>query len=242
MSEDSGEKVPLWYISFADMITLLLSFFVMLQTMAHTQDSKLLGISQESFRRAIAGMGVPDFLFGRGGQLDLEYHKVKNAMEEKSAKEVNPGRIIDADDESIRKLFEQIKKEMETQSTNQTPRLVNVIQAPIAFASGGSELSAADKAVLDGLVRNLIQNGAGSGQLEVLGWAGDEPSEQRQWMVSAQRAGEVERYLRASLGKVRPGQWELSSWGVGPSNPKLQTLGFVPGKSAILIAVTAKGE
>jgi flagellar motor protein MotB len=242
MSEEHGEKVPLWYISFADMITLLLSFFVMLQTMAHTQDAKLLGISQESFRRAIAGMGVPDFLFGKGGQLDLEYRKIRNSMEEKPAKDINPGRVIDADDESIRRLFEQIKKEMETKSSDQAPRLLNVIQAPIAFASGGSELGSADKAVLDGLVRNLLQNGAGAGQLEVLGWAGDEPSEQRQWVVSARRAGEVERYLRGALGKVRPGRWELSSWGVGPCSPKLQTLGFVPGKSAILIAVTAKGE
>jgi flagellar motor protein MotB len=242
MSEDSGEKVPLWYISFADMITLLLSFFVMLQTMAHTQDSKLLGISQESFRRAIAGMGVPDFLFGRSGQLDMEYHKRRHSMEERPTKEINPGRVLDADDDSIRRLFEQIKKEMETQSSNQAPRLLNVIQAPIAFTPGGSELTSADREALDGLVRNLLQNGTGSGQLEVLGWAGDEPSEKQQWVVSARRAGEVEAYVRAALGKARPGQWELSSCGVGPSSPKLQSLGFVPGKSAILIAVTSKGE
>ncbi len=242
MSEEHGEKVPLWYISFADMITLLLSFFVMLQTMAHTQDAKLLGISQESFRRAIAGMGIPDFLFGKSGQLDLEYRKIRHSMEERPTQEINPGRVLDADDESIRQLFEQIKKEMETQSSNQSPRLVNMIQAPIAFARGSGELGAADKAVLDGVVRNLLQNGVGAGQLEVLGWAGDEPTERQQWIVSARRAGEVERYLRDALGKARPGQWELSSWGLGPSNPKLQTLGFVPGKSAILIAVTAKGE
>ena len=242
MSEDSGEKVPLWYISFADMITLLLSFFVMLQTMAHTQDAKLLGISQESFRRAIAGMGIPDFLFGKSGQLDMEYRKIRHSMEEKPTREINPGRILDADDESIRQLFDKIKKEMETQSSNQTPRLLNVIQTPIAIAPGGSELSAADKEVLDGVVRNLLQNGAGAGQLEVLGWAGDEPTERQQWVVSAERAGEVERYLRAALGKARQGRWELSSWGLGPSNPKLQALGFVSGKSAILIAVTAKGE
>lgn len=30
--EEGGEAVPLWYVSFADMITLLLSFFVMLST------------------------------------------------------------------------------------------------------------------------------------------------------------------------------------------------------------------
>ena len=117
-----------------------------------------------------------------------------------------------------------------------------MIQAPIAFSPGGSDLSPADNEVLDGLVRNLLQNGAGAGQLEVLGWAGDEPTERQQWILSAQRAGAVERYLRAALGKVRPGRWELSSWGLGPSNPKIQALGFVPGKSAILIAVTAKGE
>jgi hypothetical protein len=32
--EDSGESVPLWYMSFADMATLLLAFFVMLTTFA----------------------------------------------------------------------------------------------------------------------------------------------------------------------------------------------------------------
>ena len=65
MAEAGGEKVPIWIISFADMITLLLSFFVMLQTMASRRDDKLFSIAQDSFRRSMAGFGIPDLVFGK---------------------------------------------------------------------------------------------------------------------------------------------------------------------------------
>ena len=39
--EETGEKSPLWIISFADMISLLMAFFVMLLTMAHDKSGKI---------------------------------------------------------------------------------------------------------------------------------------------------------------------------------------------------------
>ena len=241
--ESSGEKVPLWIISFADMITLLLSFFVMLQTMAKTQDAALIGISRESFHRAIAGMGVPDFLFGETGQLDMKYKQLRHSMEEKPTDEINPGRIIDADDEVIRQLFNKIKEEMKTSTSNQPRKVLNVLQAPVKFKSGRHELSPEDKAALDLLVQTLLGNARPrDNQLEVLGWAGDESDPRQQWMLAARRASKVEQYLRVALREAPKGQWEFSSWGVGSGNPKLQSMGFAPGKSAILIVVSTKGE
>ena len=89
---DSGGSLR-WLLTYADMITLLLSFFVMLQTMAHTQDAKLMGISQQAFRRAISGMGMPDFLFGKQSHLDFEYQKLRHSTEEASTP--NPGRWLE---------------------------------------------------------------------------------------------------------------------------------------------------
>ena len=213
----------------------------MLQTMAHTQDAKWLGISQESFRRAIAGMGIPDFLFGKSGQLDLEYRKIRHSMEERPTQEINPGRVLDADDESIRQLFEQIKKEMETQLSNQSPRLVNMIQAPIAVARGSGELVRPTRWCWTGWCGTSCRTALGPGSWRC--WVGRATSPRTpavDCLGPAGRRGGTVSSRRAGQGPA--GTVGVVFVGLGPSNPKLQTLGFVPGKSAILIAVTAKGE
>ncbi|MFA6132732.1 MAG: flagellar motor protein MotB [Phycisphaerae bacterium] len=56
--ESGGEGVGLWYISFADMITLLLSFFVMLTTFSSFDDgsmSKLEGVMESVSQSGIFG-------------------------------------------------------------------------------------------------------------------------------------------------------------------------------------------
>ena len=157
--EPSGEKVPLWIISFADMITLLLSFFVMLQTMAKSQDGTLFGASQESFRRAINGMGFPDLLLGKQGLVEMDYHKIQYPTEEASAGTASPepARVIDADDDTIRRLFEDLKQQMDVQADNPTETLLARMMTPIHFEKGSATLSQKDLDYIVGLAATFPQ-------------------------------------------------------------------------------------
>ncbi|GAH48610.1 unnamed protein product, partial [marine sediment metagenome] len=79
---DTVTEVPGWIVSFSDMITLLLAFFVLLQAFAHTQDPELFYLGQGSFRRAIAGLGMPNLFLGRRQGPEFYYRKHKHSTEE----------------------------------------------------------------------------------------------------------------------------------------------------------------
>ncbi len=243
-AESRGEKVPLWIISFADMITLLLSFFVMLQTMAHTQDAKLMGASRESFRRAIAGFGLPDLVLGKQPSQSLDYHKLKYPTEENDD---TPGfnRVIDADDEQIRNTFEDLKKNMETRSSDTRAKVSNVIVTPITFAGAGAQLNEAARSYLGELAGNLTQETRrGGGQLFVLGMAGEADvggagaavDESQLLSLSARRAQVVSECMRPLLS-ARGQRWGVTAWGIGKGDEHTRSLGAVAGRTFIVIAV-----
>ena len=74
--EDPKPSVPGYIVTFSDMITLLLTFFVMLLSLAETQvdDHKFLeGIA--SFRTAVADFGLSGFLISRHSGPELEHPK-----------------------------------------------------------------------------------------------------------------------------------------------------------------------
>jgi chemotaxis protein MotB len=215
--EESGEKVPLWIISFADMITLLMSFFVMLQTMANHQDAALMGVSRESFRRAIAGFGMPDLLYGSPSELSFDYRKLKYPTESADEPQKNPERVIDADDEEIRRVFKEVRSRIDTNSTNTNETLVNLIRLPIEFDSGQAELTAAAREALQVQAEHFASElKPAVHRLYVIGFAPEELEGGQRWILSAIRAKRVEQFLLETLSSRSGAKWTTTCWGSGP--------------------------
>lgn len=216
-AEEHGEKVPLWIISFADMITLLLSFFVMLQTMAHSRDAMMFGIAQDSFRRAMAGLGLPDLLLGRQPITGFDYRKLKYPTEETTPEESQPNaRIIDGEDEDIRKSFAEMQKLMEGTS-EKSEKLMHTVSTPIRFTSAGDTLDREARDYLSGLASDLKQNLTGQTiRLYVIGMAQETGIDRESWFLAARRAAAVEQYLRLALeSELTRGKWSIHSLGAG---------------------------
>jgi flagellar motor protein MotB len=215
MSEESGgEKVPVWIISFADMITLLLAFFVMLQTMATEKSTELFQVGQGSFNRALAGLGIPDMLYGKSPDSGRDYRKIKYPTEESETEYIPPNRVIDAEDEEIRNLFEDLRRAIETDASSSDEQIIDTRSTPIRFATGSAQLDEPARKYLDELVVDLRQNLGGRPiRIYVNGAVENPRGGKEHWLLSARRSATVEQYLRQTLApELEQGIWEIFSF------------------------------
>jgi hypothetical protein len=214
--EEQGEKAPLWMISFADMISLLMAFFVMLLTMATTRSGKLcetgMGVFERSiqgFRDSIASFGVPGVL---GEKKSLGFERTMRRFAVEGEKEETGGeRLIDADEERLKRLFNQLQ----TQAVA-TPSSVKGSQAlcditPIVFGRDAWQLQGDDERYLAHFCADL----KASGSLReivvlVVGAAPDATTFRDKWAVAAERARAVAQYIRHEFGDT---PIDIVSWG-----------------------------
>jgi flagellar motor protein MotB len=238
--EESGEKVPIWIISFADMITLLLSFFVMLQTMASRRDDKLFSIAQDSFRRSLAGFGIPDLIFGKQSATDFNYRKIKYPSLEADPNRASRVRVINSEDDAIRLAFSQMKKTMESKVSQAAEVTLQVINTPLRFDGPSDRLLDADQQYLGEMAINLQQS-LGSQAVKIYVIANSPGTHKEDWLLAAQRATAVEKSLRRLLAPQLQGasSWELVSAGSGPQASLPGTSGSI---SRPLITLTIVGK
>jgi outer membrane protein OmpA-like peptidoglycan-associated protein len=238
--EDKGESAPLWIISFADMISLLMAFFVMLLTMSTTKSGKLCnegeGIFEKTlygFRRSIDGFGMPGLLGAPGEQLNFDNSKVYYPISEGT--DPSAQRTIDAGEEKIRRDFRRLERRTKTYEAQIQGGNPNFIVVPVTFAKGQSDLTESAQQCLGTFLTDLKGFGSVEGlNLYVVGLAPDEPDPQRQWLLSARRADVTAQFLRNGLPAGTP--CHIFSWGAGAGGDWVKKDSPLSGQSQIAIA------
>ncbi|MHC4678977.1 MAG: flagellar motor protein MotB, partial [Planctomycetota bacterium] len=79
--EAGGTKVPGYIVTFSDMVTLLLTFFVMLLSLADIQDPELFNQGRDSFIESLTYIGLGSLL-GKEDAPSFGDHKTKHFVPE----------------------------------------------------------------------------------------------------------------------------------------------------------------
>lgn len=216
--EEQGERAPLWIISFADMISLLMAFFVMLLTMATTRSGKLCetgtGVFERSiqgFRDSIASFGIPGVL-GEKKSLGFE-RSMRHFAVEGEKEDTNGERLIDADEERAKRLFNQLRNQ-----ATASPSTIKGSQAlcnatPIVFGRDAWQLQDDDERYLARFCADLKASGSLQDlMVVVVGAAPDATTFRDKWAVAAERARAVAQAVRHEFADT---PIDVVSWGTG---------------------------
>jgi flagellar motor protein MotB len=232
-SEESAPKVPGYIVTFSDMVTLLLTFFVMLLTMAEVQDPALFNKGRDSFIKSIRyiGLGV---LFGRKEMPDLNMVKLKYYTPDPD--ETFARRNIDANREKTRRIFKKLTQSMTAIPSQIVAGNTNFALTNVRFPPGQAALNEQARQFLTEFCLDLQQGlGSEAVKLYVLGLDNDEATQKQQWILSARRAQTTAEFLKHTLPSAS--NWPVYSWGAGPGGNWVGQNSPISKKSHILIAV-----
>jgi len=232
-------QVPIWVITFSDMTTNLLTFFVLLMSMGHIRDETLFDQGQastylESVKRGFGLKEGPDF-----GNVKIKYFITDLG-------ELSEGRTIDAKEEELRRIFQKVNRSMNTMPSQIVAEKTNFSVTNIRFSPGEATLDESAKRFLTEFCLGLQQSADSKMKmLYVLGLADEELTEKQQWLLSARRAQVVADFLQSALGRpAGPPEaeafepaWRIYWWGAGPGGDWVSQDSPISRQSQILIAV-----
>ncbi len=238
VTEAKGPKVPAYIVTFSDMTTLLLTFFVMLLSLASVQDPELFYKGRGSFVQSMRNLGL-GMLYNRKRVPEFGEVKIKYFID--TPDKLFLGRSIHAREEEIRRAFKEVSRSMKTLPSQIVARKTNFSIANIRFPAGQATLNEPAKRFLTEYCLGLQQDpGSGPIKLYVLGLAGDVQNEAQQWIVSARRAQATAGFLKDNLTSAS--NWPVYSWGAGPGGKWVGRNSPISKKTHILIAVLRAGD
>ncbi len=244
--EETGPKVPGYIVTFSDMVTLLLTFFVMLLSLASVQDPELIDIGRNSFFESIRNFGL-GMLSGKKPRPD--FGNVKTMYFISKPDKLFEGRTINAKEEEIRRIFNKLSQSIKILPSQVVPKKTNYSVTNIHFPQDRFDLNEPARKFLRGFSLDLQQNSSRKPvELYVLGMASDGKSDKEKWLLSARRARIVADFLRGTLSAAGGGQsrrslaggqtkWSVYSWGAGPGGDWVGPDSPISKHSQILIAV-----
>jgi chemotaxis protein MotB len=247
VTEESAQT-PLWIITFSDMTTNLLTFFVLLVSMGTVRDETL-----GDQGKALTFLGNVKLGFGFSERISFDGLKIKHHISGRD--ELPDGRTIDAKEEDLRRTLEQLQKSS-TVIARKPPSEKSIFSVVnVHFSAGSAELDGKSRQFLSEFYRDLQQSISGTpGTIYVLGLAGDVQVQQQQWLLSARRAEVVAQFLRNNLApanhRKKPDStldetadsWNIYSWGAGAGGEWAESDGTMSNHSQILISVQRQGS
>ena len=226
-------KVPAYIVTFSDMVTLLLTFFVMLLSLASVHDPEMFNVTRVAFVEHINTFGL-GMLVGRKMTPDLG--KVKHKFFITHPDQDIPVRTIDAKEENVRRIFKKVAQSMKTMRSQIVAERTDFSITNISFPPGHALLNKPAERYLTRFALNLQEDASPKNiKLYVLGLADDERTEKAQWILSARRAQAVADFLKDVLPSQL--QYPVYSWGAGPGGCWITRDSPVYKGSQILIAV-----
>jgi flagellar motor protein MotB len=237
VAEDDKPQVPAYIVTFSDMVTLLLTFFVLLLAMADEQKVELFTAGQSAFKRALADFGLSGSLFSMHGGLDFGHPKAKYKVDE--GRDEADDRSIDSQMEMLRRKLLDVERTMEILPSQIVCASKTFTVTDIHFERGSWSLNEPAKEFLRTYCRQLAESlGSEAVSVYVVGLAATERSERRQWLVSAHRAEAVADFIKESLGEQSNGS--VYSWGAGAGGDWSGSSGVISKQTNIMIvALTA---
>jgi len=196
---------PPWLISFGDMMTLFLCFFIILVTMAPTQDAGLTAAGLGPFIDALEGGGSEGALDGERQLQRVNMYRERFGLEPLSDDAFRDGRLEVRNSQEISQL---LKTSLRPFAQMRQPLVAR-------FETDSADLSDAAKAYLDALAETLRP---GYGQLLLLEGhaldAGERFQNSNAWLAVA-RSQSVKHYLVDEHGFV-PQRLEARAWATEP--------------------------
>jgi len=232
-SGDSGPKVPGYIVTFSDMVTLLLTFFVMLLSLATTQDPELFNTGRDSFVESLKGLGL-GMLIGKDQAIEFTNPKTKHPI--RNPEDTRNKRTLDAREERTRRLFNQLRNAAKTMPSQIPGQRIDFPVLCVHFAAASTELDTSAKQSLGELCKNLYRDlEPKPTQLYVLGLAEEGSDNKQLWTLSALRAKTVADFVAETFPEqYRPAVY---SWGAGPGRIWSGDNNAIPQGCQIVIAV-----
>ena len=233
--KEEKQKVPAYIVTFSDMITLLLTFFVLLLSMASDKSDEMVfeavrGSVEQAFSSiGLAGISINEESKLNNGKRAIRY---KTDMDETEDVEGTP----DAKREMIKRLFKKLEKNMKITPSNIVGKNPNFSPTNIRFEKGKAGLDDSAKQYLDTYARQLRENfGSRELTLYVAGLCHDNVSDKEDFILSAKRAQIVSDHIKSSL----PGdsKWDIRCWGTGDGGQWTSSEGPLTQNTEIIIAV-----
>jgi len=238
-NEPGKTPVPAYIVTFSDMVTLLLTFFVLLLSLAEKQDSGLFQKGLDSFQKAIADFGLSGLLFNRDPSVQFDHPRIKYKTDKAQDEPEDPS--VDQTTETLKRILEEIEHLMKIQPSQITCNEKIFLMTDIAFPDGEWRLDAKSRARLDLYVAEWRESFALEKPiLYVVGTAAGEHEETQQYLVSARRAQAVANHLRTAFGS--DAKWTIYSWGAGAGGAWTAQGGQFSSEMHIAIAVLTQNK